>query len=243
MTSSHSEFKQTEQVVGRPRTTSHDMVDHYANDAPNKHAGGRLGALGDAEDGGIPLFEDRCDREADGMVDRAGVAINGGTEMGRPVPPQESGPQPHPYLHEPLLYITNLSANITDETLGMAFMTCAPFRPRITRDSASPMVSGTIEFKFLEKAEKALATLQSRPLPGVPGVLLMLSPYPPTNPPTPLPPPSALPRLVKHLPIGFGDSALYGLFRPYGALASVRIPTHFGPDTGMIEFWNEDDAR
>ncbi|KAJ3713233.1 hypothetical protein DFJ43DRAFT_1044029 [Lentinula guzmanii] len=71
----------------------------------------------------------------------------------------------------------------------------------------------------------------------------MLSPYPPTNPPTPLPPPSALPRLVKHLPIGFGDSALCDLFRPYGALASVRIPTHFGPDTGMIEFWNEDDAR
>ncbi|KAJ3736819.1 hypothetical protein DFJ43DRAFT_1129416 [Lentinula guzmanii] len=159
------------------------------------------------------------------------------------VPPQESGPQPHPYLHEPLLYITNLSANVTDETLGMTFMACAPFRPKITRDTASPMVSGTIEFKFLEKAEKALATLQSRPLPGVPGVLLMLSPYPPTNPPTPLPPPSALPRLVKHLPIGFGDSALYDLFRPYGALASVRIPTHFGPDTGMIEFWNEDDAR
>ncbi|KAJ3905511.1 hypothetical protein F5879DRAFT_736435 [Lentinula edodes] len=159
------------------------------------------------------------------------------------VPPQESGPQPHPYLHEPLLYITNLPANVTDDAIGMAFMTCAPFRPKINRDTASPMFSGTIEFKFLEKAEKALATLQSRPLPDVPGVLLVLSPYPPTNPPTPLPPPSALPRLVKHLPVGFSDSALFDLFRPYGALASVRIPTHFGPDTGMIEFWNEDDAR
>lgn len=95
------------------------------------------------------------------------------------------------------------------------------------------------------KAEKALATLQSRPIPGfpLPGVPLVLSPYPPTNPPTPLPPPSALPRLVKHLPVGFGDSNLYDIFRPFGALASVRIPTHFGPDTGLIEFWNEDDAR
>ncbi|KAJ3713234.1 hypothetical protein DFJ43DRAFT_47851 [Lentinula guzmanii] len=67
------------------------------------------------------------------------------------VPPQESGPQPHPYLHEPLLYITNLSANVTDETLGMAFMTCAPFRPKITRDSASPMVSGTIRVQIPRK--------------------------------------------------------------------------------------------
>ncbi|KAJ3726568.1 hypothetical protein FB446DRAFT_467958 [Lentinula raphanica] len=159
------------------------------------------------------------------------------------VPPQESGPQPHPYLHEPLLYISNLPSTVTDESLGMAFMTCAPFRPKIARDNNGPMLSGTIEFKFLEKAEKALATLQSRPLPGVPGAHLMLSPYPPTSPPTPLPPPSALPRLVKHLPINFGDSALFDLFRPFGALASVRIPTHFGVDTGMIEFWNEDDAR
>ncbi|KAJ3983164.1 hypothetical protein F5890DRAFT_1524881 [Lentinula detonsa] len=123
MTSSHSEFKQTEQVVGRPRTTSHNMMDDYVNDPPNnlspeslknaqvaikdaqayedrlnddkherqyradtkKHTGGRLGALGDAEGGSIPQFEDRRDREADGMVDRAGGAMNGGTEMGRPV--------------------------------------------------------------------------------------------------------------------------------------------------------------
>lgn len=71
----------------------------------------------------------------------------------------------------------------------------------------------------------------------------MLSPYPPTNPPTPLPPPSALPRLVKHLPPGFTDSQLYDLFQPFGALASARTQTHFGADTGTVEFWNEDDAR
>lgn len=92
-------------------------------------------------------------------------------------------------------------------------------------------------------AEKALATLQSRPLPGlVPPVPLVLSPYPPTNPPTPLPPPSALPRLVKHLPIGYTDSQLYDIFRPFGALASVRMQ-HLGVDTGLVQFWNEDDAR
>lgn len=77
----------------------------------------------------------------------------------------------------------------------------------------------------------------------MPPVHLVLSPYPSTNPPTPLPPPSALPRLVKHLPPGYTDSQLYDIFRPFGALASARTHTHFGPDTGMIEFWNEDDAR
>jgi RNA recognition motif. (a.k.a. RRM, RBD, or RNP domain) len=98
--------------------------------------------------------------------------------------------------------------------------------------------------KYFRIAEKALATLQSRPLPGLtPPVPLVLSPYPPTSPPTPLPPPSALPRLVKHLIPGFIDSQLYDLFRPFGALASARTQTHFGPDTGIVEFWNEDDAR
>lgn len=93
-------------------------------------------------------------------------------------------------------------------------------------------------------AEKALATLQSRPLPGLqPPVPLVLSPYPPTNPPTPLPPPSAIPRLVKYLPQGYTDSQLYDIFRPFGALASTRTQTHFGPDTGMVEFWNEEDAQ
>lgn len=93
-------------------------------------------------------------------------------------------------------------------------------------------------------AEKALATLQSRPIPELqPPVLLVLSPYPPTSPPTPLPPPSALPRLVKHLPYGFTDAQLYDLFRPYGAIASARTQTGFGPETGMVELWREEDAR
>lgn len=71
----------------------------------------------------------------------------------------------------------------------------------------------------------------------------MLSPYPPTNPPTPLPPPSALPRLIKQLPPGYTESQLYDLFRHYGALASARTQTQFGPDIGMVEFWNEEDAQ
>lgn len=72
---------------------------------------------------------------------------------------------------------------------------------------------------------------------------MVLSPYPPTNPPTPLPPPSATPRLVKHLPPGFTDSQLYDLFRPFGALASARTQAGFGNDTGVVEFWSEDEAR
>lgn len=85
--------------------------------------------------------------------------------------------------------------------------------------------------------------MQSRPIPDLqPPVPLVLSPYPPTNPPTPLPPPSALPRLVKHLPDHFIDGQLYDLFRPFGALAATRTQTQFGPNTGMVEFWNEEDA-
>ncbi|KAJ6472653.1 hypothetical protein DFH09DRAFT_1380395 [Mycena vulgaris] len=166
------------------------------------------------------------------------------SEYQMPQEPDSYGPQPHPILHEPLLYISNIPPYVSDENIALAFVSCGPFRPKIPRDGSNNPLSGTIEFKFIEKAEKALATLQSRPLPGLhPPVPLVLSPYPPTSPPTPLPPPSALPRLVKHLPAGYTDSQLYDIFRPFGALASARTPTHFGVDTGMVEFWNEDDAR
>jgi polyadenylate-binding protein len=60
-------------------------------------------------------------------------------------------PQPHPYLHEPLLYITNLPAHVTDENLALAFQYCAPFRPNIARDGSGQPLSGTIQFKFLER--------------------------------------------------------------------------------------------
>ncbi|OJT14034.1 Polyadenylate-binding protein 3 [Trametes pubescens] len=159
-------------------------------------------------------------------------------------PPPEARPQPHPYLHEPLLYISGLPPYVRDEDLAVAFQTCAPFRPNILRDGSNKPLSGTIEFKYLEKAEKALATLQGRHIPNLlQPALLTLSPYPSTTPPTPLPPPSASPRLVKQLPPGYTDSQLYDLFRSFGALASVRTQSPFGPDTGVVEFWREEDAR
>lgn len=66
---------------------------------------------------------------------------------------ESQGPQPHPYLHEPLLYITNIPPYVSDENLALAFVTCGPFRPKIPRDGSSSVLSGTIEFKFLEKGE------------------------------------------------------------------------------------------
>ncbi len=66
---------------------------------------------------------------------------------------QDQHPRPHPYLHEPLLYITNLPPFVSDENLAMAFAQCGPFRPRINRDGFSSLLSGTIEFRFLEKGD------------------------------------------------------------------------------------------
>lgn len=70
-------------------------------------------------------------------------------------PPDDSyesaEPQPHPYLHEPLLYISGLPPYTTDENLAVAFATCAPFRPRIARDDLTQPLSGKIEFKVLDK--------------------------------------------------------------------------------------------
>ncbi|KAJ3840041.1 hypothetical protein F5878DRAFT_89657 [Lentinula raphanica] len=35
MSPTHQEFKKTEQVVGRPRTTDHNIMDDYVKDPPN----------------------------------------------------------------------------------------------------------------------------------------------------------------------------------------------------------------
>ncbi|KAH9975322.1 hypothetical protein BGW80DRAFT_1436531 [Lactifluus volemus] len=152
---------------------------------------------------------------------------------------ESAEPQPHPYLHEPLLYISSLPHYVTDENLAVAFTTCAPFRPHIIRDGidgTTKLLSGTIEFKLLDKAERALATLHGRPILDLsPPVILVLSPYPPTTPPTPLPPPSASPRLVKHLPPSYTDSQLYDLFRPFGALASAHTHAGFEEDARRAE--------
>ena len=59
--------------------------------------------------------------------------------------------QPHPYLHEPLLYISGVPPRISDQDLAMAFATCAPLRPNISRDRSAELLSGTIEFRYIEK--------------------------------------------------------------------------------------------
>jgi polyadenylate-binding protein len=74
-------------------------------------------------------------------------------------PPQDaviSSPQPHPYLHDPLLYISNLPPFVTDQNLAMAFINCGPFRPTIGRDGSNLPLSGTIEFKFLDKGRSTI---------------------------------------------------------------------------------------
>ena len=74
------------------------------------------------------------------------------------LPPEQPGPQPHPYLHEPLLYISALPHFVKDEDLAIAFQQCAPFRPKIDRDAADTYraLSGTIEFKYLQKGAHSL---------------------------------------------------------------------------------------
>jgi len=166
-----------------------------------------------------------------------------------PVPGHSEQPEytlsPHPYLREPILYVTNLGAHVSDSDLARAFETCVPFRPNFSRDGSGRPLNGTIEFKELEKAEKALTTLHGRPIPFVtPPSQLYLTPFPPSNPPYVPPAPQAQARLVKHLPAQFSDSSLYDLFRPYGPMASARAnQAGFGDGTGVVEFYIEEDAR
>lgn len=174
--------------------------------------------------------------------------------------------EPHPYLHEPILYISGLPSCVTDDEIALIFQPCAKFRLKINREEPHLELYGTIEFQYLDRghfhsirsdlhtnqpansnpltAEKALACLHSKPFPGLsPPANIVLSPYPPTDPPTPLPPASATPRLVKFLPSYYTDFQLYDLFRPYGALAAVKTRVSFAQEAAMIEFWREDDAR
>ena len=49
-------------------------------------------------------------------------------------------PEPHPYLHDPLLYISNLPPHVTDADLALALAQCAPFRPNVPPDDGSGML-------------------------------------------------------------------------------------------------------
>ena len=61
------------------------------------------------------------------------------------------GSRPHPCLHDPVLFVTNLPAFVSDETLASALVGYGPFRPKIIRDGMQATVAGAIEFRYLEK--------------------------------------------------------------------------------------------
>ncbi|CAG7849946.1 SubName: Full=Related to protein mediates microtubule-dependent mRNA transport {ECO:0000313/EMBL:CCA67340.1} [Serendipita indica DSM 11827] len=151
---------------------------------------------------------------------------------------------PHPYLTEPILYVSNLPAHITDEVIARTLEFCVPFRPRLVRDPASGTASGSIEFRTIERAEKALATLDGRQMAqAYPPVILNLDPTPQSTSSTHnWPPPAASPRIISNLPPAFSDSRLFDTFRVFGAIASCRMNADMGPDVGIITFWREEDA-
>lgn len=93
-------------------------------------------------------------------------------------------------------------------------------------------------------AEKALATVNGKPIPGVhPQTALNLEAFPPHLSPRSRPNPTARPRIVSNLPPNFTDSRLFDIFRGYGPISSARLQPNLGPDIAIIEFWREDDAR
>ncbi|KAG8817202.1 hypothetical protein FRC19_011493 [Serendipita sp. 401] len=150
----------------------------------------------------------------------------------------------HPFLHEPILYVSNLPSQITDEVIARTLEFCVPFRPRLVRDPVTGNATGSIEFRTKERAEKALATLDGRPMVHTfPQVILHLDPNPPSTSPSPAwPPPSAAPRIVSSLPPNFSDSKLFDAFRGFGAIASCRMHPELGMDVGIVTFWREEDA-
>ncbi|KAG8832796.1 hypothetical protein FRC17_000619 [Serendipita sp. 399] len=151
---------------------------------------------------------------------------------------------PHPFLHDPILYVSNLPSHITDEVIARTLEFCVPFRPRLVRDPVTGKATGSIEFRTKERAEKALATLDGRPMiHAFPQVVLHLDPNPPSSSPPPAwPAPSAAPRIVSSLPPNFSDSKLFDTFRGFGAIASCRMHPELGPDIGIVTFWREEDA-
>jgi len=60
---------------------------------------------------------------------------------------------PHPFLTEPVLYVSNLPAHITDEIIARTLEFCVPFRPRLTRDSTTGAATGSIEFRTIERGQ------------------------------------------------------------------------------------------
>lgn len=96
---------------------------------------------------------------------------------------------------------------------------------------------------FIFAAEKALATLQGHMLqPPSPYSNIFLSPYPLDSNQV-LPQSQSQPRLIKQLPNGITDAFLFDIFRQYGPIASIRTTSPFGPDIGVVEYWEEEHAK
>jgi polyadenylate-binding protein len=92
--------------------------------------------------------------------------------------------------------------------------------------------------KALHTAEKALAMVHTRPILDLdPPVSFILSIAPNDEI---LPTPSARPRYVKYLPLGYTDTRLYNILRPFGPIANARIDA---VGVGSVQFWHETDAR
>lgn len=72
--------------------------------------------------------------------------------------------------------------------------------------------------------------------------VLQLSPFPLDSAQV-LPSPRAQLRLIKQLPGGITDAYLFDLFRTYGPIASISTQSTFGPDIGVVQFWDENDAK
>lgn len=59
--------------------------------------------------------------------------------------------EPHPYLHEPILYISGLPSYVTDDEIALVFQPCAKFRLKINREEPLQELCGTIEFQYLDR--------------------------------------------------------------------------------------------
>ena len=59
--------------------------------------------------------------------------------------------EPHPYLHEPILYISGLPSYVTDDEIAVVFQPCAKFRLKINREEPHQELCGTIEFQYLDR--------------------------------------------------------------------------------------------
>ena len=59
------------------------------------------------------------------------------------------GTEPHPYLNEPVLYISGLPSHVTDDQITSALSGCLPIRPNINRRCPDEELRGTIEFEDL----------------------------------------------------------------------------------------------